>query len=203
MDIKKLLEQLGKGEITPEQFAEEVENHTKNMIPRDRFNEKNEEVKRLKLEVDNRDKQLEEVGKKAKGNEELEAAISKLKEDNKVAQEQYEKEIAGLKFNSALEQTLLTSKARNTATVKALLDMDTIKLNDDGSLMGLSEQLEKIQESDAYLFDLDGGQSGNTGSTGTTYVAGSSQKGNTPPPPPNAYDRGAERARKMFSKEEN
>lgn len=203
MDIKQLLEKLANGELTSEQVAEAVESHTKNMIPRERYNEKNAEVKRLEGEVKTRDEQLEQVGKQAKGNEELEAAISKLKEDNKAAQEQYEKEIAGLKFNSALEQSLLTSKARNAATVKALLDMDTIKLNDDGSLMGLSEQLEKIQASDAYLFDLDGGQSGNTGSTGTTYVAGSSQKGNTPPPPPNAYDRGAERARKMFSKEEN
>jgi hypothetical protein len=203
MDIKKLLEQLGKGEITHEQFAETVENHTKNMVPRDRLNEKIAEVKRLEGEVETRDDQLEEVGKKAKGNEELENTLKQLKQENQQSKEQYEKEIAGLKFNAALDQTLLTAKARNSTAVKALLDMDTIKLNDDGSLMGLSEQLEKIQASDAYLFDLDGGQSGNTGSTGTTYVAGSSQKGNTPPPPPNAYDRGAERARKMFSKEEN
>lgn len=203
MDIKELLEKLGKGEMTHEEFSKAVEEQTQNMVPRDRLNEKIAEVKQLKKDVETRDNQLEEIGKKAKGNEELETTITQLKQENQTAKDAYEKEIAGLKFNSALEQSLLTSKARNTATVKALLDMDTIKLNDDGSLMGLSEQLEKIQASDAYLFNLDGGQSGTTGSTGTTYVAGSSQKGNTPPPPPNAYDRGAERARKMFSKEEN
>jgi copper chaperone CopZ len=56
-------------------------------------------------------------------------------------------------LDNEIEKELIKRKARNPKAVKALLDNDTIKLEEDDSVVGLSEQLDKLQESDDYLFE--------------------------------------------------
>ena len=74
---------------------------------------------------------------------------------NKVTE--YETEIAKLKdeaakkdFNYRLEAALKGSKAKNLKALKALLDMDKVKLEGD-KFTGLEEQLTALKESDASL----------------------------------------------------
>jgi hypothetical protein len=63
---------------------------------------------------------------------------------------------------------LVEAKAKNPKLARAALDMSLIKL-DGEKLLGLSEQLESLKKSDAYLFDIeedkggDGGARVNTG----------------------------------------
>jgi hypothetical protein len=59
------------------------------------------------------------------------------------------------KADHALEGALTGAKAKNAKAVRALLDQAAMKLNDDGSILGLKEQLEKVQSENAYLFDGD------------------------------------------------
>ena len=42
--------------------------------------------------------------------------------------------------------------AKNTKAVLALLDLDKVSVDEDGQLFGISEQLEELQKTDAYLF---------------------------------------------------
>ncbi|MED3974602.1 phage scaffolding protein [Priestia megaterium] len=186
MDIKLLLEALGEGKKTIDEVIEAINESQKDTVPYARFNEKVQEVNKLKKEVKTRDEQLQTLGTQAQGNEELTNTINQLKQENQTAKEQYEAEIAGLKFNSALDKTLLTAKARNPKAVKALLDMETIKLDGD-SLLGVSEQLEKLQETDSYLFDVQQQQQDPGG-----YNPGSGQKTN---PQPGQGEEGYEAAR--------
>jgi predicted nucleic acid-binding Zn-ribbon protein len=83
-------------------------------------------------------------------------AIQAAADDYKAKFEQAQKEAAAnlsaLKFDHALESALSGAKSKNTKAVQALLDKNALKLNDDGSIIGLNEQLEKIKAENDYLF---------------------------------------------------
>jgi chromosome segregation ATPase len=108
----------------------------------------------LKTQLDDRDKQLEELGKRAKDNEELTAEIERLKDENKKATKELQDKLDQQAFDFALEKTLAAQKARNPKAVKALLNTEAIKLDGD-KLLGLEEQLTALKESDGYLFGED------------------------------------------------
>ena len=63
-------------------------------------------------------------------------------------------QISEMKFDYALTAALTGAKARNSKAVKALLDMDGLKLN-DGKIIGLDEQLSQIKEENGFLFESD------------------------------------------------
>lgn len=64
----------------------------------------------------------------------------------------YQTEISGLKLSNAIDASLFNAKVRDTVSVKAHLNMDAIKMSEDGGVLGLNEQLEKIKTEKAYLF---------------------------------------------------
>ncbi|MBN6889907.1 archaellum component FlaC [Cytobacillus horneckiae] len=120
---------------------------------------KADEVDGLKTQIDDykkqlkdRDNQLKDLGDKAKGNEDLTAEIDRLKQANKDTQTEYEGKLQKQVFDHKLENTLAGAKVKNTKALRALLDMDTIKLDGD-KLLGLDDQLKALQESDGYLFE--------------------------------------------------
>lgn len=63
--------------------------------------------------------------------------------------------LSKIKFDHALESALAGAKAKNVKAVSALLDPAGLKLNDDGSIIGLNEQLTKIKTENDFLFDSD------------------------------------------------
>ena len=85
-----------------------------------------------------------------------------------------DKQISQMKFDYALSAALTGAKAKNTKAVKALLDMDGLKFNDnDGKIVGLDEQLAQIKTDNDYLFESDGpapefvkGTNGGSGNVG-------------------------------------
>lgn len=147
---------LGMG-LTEEQADKVMAAHREvltGFIPKARFDEINEEKKELKNQLDDRDKQLQELKVKAAGNEELTAKITELEELNKQTKEEYENKIAALRKETAIELALKDAKARNIKAVKALLDLEKVSLDGD-NLIGLDEQLKRLKESDPYLFGED------------------------------------------------
>lgn len=143
-------------------------------IPRQKFNEKDQEAKDLKKQLGERDQQLKDLEGKAAGNEELQKQLQELQEANKKTTEEWESKAAKMQLDFALDKALTEAKAKNSKAVLALLDMEKIKMDGD-QLLGLKEQLEGIQKSDAYLFG--GEQTPPVG--GPTNPPGGG--GNTPP----------------------
>ncbi|MER2171926.1 MAG: phage scaffolding protein [Psychrobacillus psychrodurans] len=137
--------------LTPEQ-VDSVINGFGTMVPKSRLDDKIQEAKDYKSQLDARDKQLAELEPKAAGNEALLQQIQKLQEENKDAQTEYEKKLAETQRTFALDSALSGAKVKNLKAVKALLDADKIKLDGD-KLSGLDEQLEALKTSDAYLFE--------------------------------------------------
>ncbi|MDF2790814.1 MAG: hypothetical protein K0S80_3915 [Neobacillus sp.] len=152
--MKELLEKLSKGETTIEDVLKAIDEADKEKVPRSRLNDKIEEVKELTNQLKERDTQLEELGKKAKGNEELLTQINELKEANKTTATEYQQKLEKQAFDFTLEKAISSAQAKNPKAVKALLDLDKIKL-DGESLIGLEDQLTALKTSDGYLFGED------------------------------------------------
>jgi len=123
-----------------------------NWIPKEKFDVKNQEVKDLQEQLNNRDEQLEELKKiDAEG---LQAKIDELQQANEQTKTEYEEKLQQQAFEHKLHDVLKDSGVRNVKAVKALLDVESIKLDGD-KLLGLDGQLEALKESDEYLFQSD------------------------------------------------
>lgn len=124
-----------------------------NFVPKTRFNEVNEENKGLKAQISDRDKQLEGLKKTSGDNAELMKQIEQLQNDNKAQNEAHSAEIAKIRLDNAIDTALTAAGAKNNKAVRAMLAMDGVKLDADGKLSGLSEQLDAVKKSDSYLFN--------------------------------------------------
>ncbi len=113
------------------------------------------EVKNLKAQINDRDTQLETLKASAGDNETLKQQIADLQNENTKAKETHESELNQLKVDFAVEKALTGAKARNVKAVKALLDLSDAKLDKEGNVKGLSEQIEKLTSGDdtKFLFD--------------------------------------------------
>lgn len=119
---------------------------------------------------------LKEANKQIESFKEMDIeTIKKSAEDYKQKYEQVEqekaKEIADLKKEKAIDLALINAKAKNIKSVKANLDLENIKLDGD-KLLGFDDQVQALQKSDAYLFDIeekiDVGNDGENGNTKET-----------------------------------
>lgn len=152
--MKELLEKLSKNETTVDEVLKALDESDKEKVPRSRLNDKIAEVKELEKQLKDRDTQLEDLSKKAAGNEDLIKQINDLQDANKQTAADYQAKLDKQAFDFSLEKALADAKAKNPKAVKALLNAEAIKLDGD-KLLGLEEQLKALQESDSYLFGAD------------------------------------------------
>lgn len=101
--------------------------------------------------------ELSEAKKKLKGFEGVDVAeLTKerdgLKEQIETLKGDNAKALYDIKLEHAISTELTKAGARNSKAVKALLNMEGVKLEDD-KLVGLSEQLEQLKTDSGYLFD--------------------------------------------------
>ena len=106
------------------------------------------EVEGLKTQVGDRDKQLETLKASAGDNADLKKQIEDLQTENATAKANHESELNQLKIDFAVEKALTGAKAKNIKAVKALLELDDAKLDKDGNVKGLAEQIEKLTSGD-------------------------------------------------------
>lgn len=113
------------------------------------------EVSGLKTQVSDRDKQLETLKASAGDNEALTKQIADLQAENTKAKETHESEMNQLKVDFAVEKALTGAKAKNIKAVRALLDLTDAKLDKEGNVKGLQEQIDKLVAADdtKFLFD--------------------------------------------------
>ena len=146
--LKKLL-----GELYTEEIAAKIGDkelavvNDGSWIPRAKYYEKDQEVKELTKLLEARDEQLKGLEAKAADSEELKQALAAAQEENKKSAEEWFVKVAKMKMEFALERALFAAKAKNAKAVRALLDMEQIKL-DGEQLLGLEDQLKSIRESD-------------------------------------------------------
>jgi len=158
--LKELLKKAGIPEDKLDSTINDINKELpKYFIPKDKYNEVAEAKKKLESDIAERDKQLEDLKKAAGSNEELKAQIEQLQAENQKAAEEWQAKMSQMQLDFAIEKALAAAKAKNAKAVKALLDLEKVKL-DGEQLLGLDDQLKTLKETDPYLF----GESGKVGS---------------------------------------
>lgn len=137
--------------LTEEQ-AKKVLEAVKEYVPKTQLAEVEQERDNLKATIAERDTQLETLKKSSGDNAALQQQIADLQKANEEQQKSHDAEITQLRLDNAVEAALLTAGAKNVKAVRALMDADKLKLEKDGTVSGLSEQIKAIQKSDDYLF---------------------------------------------------
>lgn len=139
--------------LSDEQIEKVVEDYGKNYVSKGQFNQKNEESKTLKGELDNYKNEIDKLKKDNKDNQSLAEQIDALKNQATEREKTYKAQAKQMQVNNLVELALIKNKAKNTTAAKALLkDLDKAEIV-DGDIKGLSEQIEALKKSDAYLFD--------------------------------------------------
>ena len=144
---------LGIDEDTAKKLETASQEELKGYIPKARFDEVNNEKKKLELDVRDRDGQLETLKNSTGDVEAMKKQIEDLQKANKDAADAHAAEIKQMKIDSAVESAITGAKGKNAKAIKALLNLENAELADDGTIKGLAEQIAAIQKSDSYLFD--------------------------------------------------
>ncbi|ULQ49050.1 phage scaffolding protein [Liquorilactobacillus nagelii] len=149
---REFLKDLGiEGDNLEKIMAEYGKSHTESTDLQKKVADLTEQNGSLQSQIDDRDKQLTEIKRSAGDNEELKSKIKALQDANKQAAEDYQTKLAEQSKESKIELALRDVKAKNPKAVKALLDLNKVSVDGD-NLIGFNEQIEKIKETDAYLF---------------------------------------------------
>ncbi|APX72708.1 phage scaffolding protein [Companilactobacillus allii] len=133
----------------------DIENTKKSLGDVDSIKQENES---LKIQLTERDKDMKALKKQAGDNEKLSNKYTELQGKYKTDTENLNAQLSITKLNGALDSALNSAKVRNPKAIRGLLNMDNIKLNDQGELVGVSDQLDSLKKSDGYLFDEGNGQ---------------------------------------------
>lgn len=113
------------------------------------------EIAGLNTQVKDRDAQLETLKASTGDAEAMKQQIITLQAENATAKQTHESEMNQLKIDFAVEKALTGASAKNVKAVKALLDLEDAKLDKDGNVKGLQEQIDKLTagEDTKFLFD--------------------------------------------------
>ena len=106
----------------------------------------------FKSQVDESNKQLDELKGKVKDNDEAQKQIADLQSQLKDSETKAQAELLSVKKNNAINNALRDAHVRDNKAIMPFLDTDAIKYNDDG-LTGLKGQIEELQKSKAFLFE--------------------------------------------------
>lgn len=143
---RKFLEDLG---LTKEQIDSVMAENGKDIeAEKEKLKASTTELEEIKNQLKEANTTIEDLKKNNKDNETLQNTIK----EHETTIENLKKEAETKDFNYALDTALKESKCKNTKAIKALLNMEGIKLN-EGKFEGLEEQLKTLKESDSYLFE--------------------------------------------------
>ncbi|TDM49993.1 hypothetical protein ETI06_05835 [Macrococcoides goetzii] len=158
------------------------------------------EVKSYKEQVADRDNQLDEIKTKVGDEEGLKATIEALKEANKQKDSAHQDLVNQVKLDYEIKLALNEAGAKNERAVKALIDLDTVKINEDGQLIGLNEQLTNLKSTDDYLFNATNVNNVDDSQNDSQQLNPGGQQGNNGKEP-DLTEVGKSHAKRLFNKE--
>lgn len=151
---KEQLITLGVSEELATKIAGESKKELESYIEKSKYSELEAEKNQLTESQKTLAKQLEEVKKNSGDNAELKKQIEEMQNTNKAKEKEYKDNLAKIKLDNAVEIALMSSGAKNSKAVKALLNLEKAVLGEDGKITGLEEQIKalKTAEDSSFLF---------------------------------------------------
>lgn len=130
-------------------------------IPKDKFDDVNIEKNEYKGQIDDLNKELGKLKKQVKDDDEVTKKIGELEKEI----ENKEKEMESLRKTNAIKFEVLKANPKDVNDILPHIDNEVVKI-EDGEVIGLKEQIEKLKEEKTYLFKEDapagtGGSKGN------------------------------------------
>ncbi len=146
--LKEMLKGIEGAQELEQKIAGEIK---RSYITKQDYNIAVQAKKDLEGQIAQRDADIVELKKSAGNNTEQQYADlqKKYKQDTEALQ----KRLNESRKHNAVDVAIMQAKGKNTKAIKALIDMDSITLKEDGTLQGLD--LERIKKSDSYLFDIE------------------------------------------------
>jgi len=106
----------------------------------------------LKSQLEDVNGQLSEAQKNSKKGSELQGQLKDLQKQFEDSKAKAEEQLQATKKDYEIAAALSKAGAKNDKAVKALLDTEKVNFDDDGKLIGLSEQLEAVKKDNDFLF---------------------------------------------------
>lgn len=177
---KQKLQEMG---LTEEQIKNVLDALKKGYVDKATLEQKTAEIKNLTEQVKERDTQIESLKKFEGDNSELQAKIKEMETTNKTKADEYTQTLLQERKKSAVRFALLEDeggKPFDVAMVAGMFNLDTINLNEDGTIAnGFKEQNETLRKDKAFLFNTVQGQQ----NQGTKRVGNTPADGQKNPPP--------------------
>lgn len=126
----------------------------------DKLTATEKERDQLQEQLKERDKDLAKLQKQSKDNEEVSTQLADLKLKYDESSKQWDAERAQMKLDSAVDSMLSQTKARDKDVLKQLLNVDSLKLTDDGKVDGLDDQIKQLETDKPFLFEGEKSQGG-------------------------------------------
>ena len=106
----------------------------------------------LKSQLEDVNGQLSEAQKNSKKGSELQGQLKDLQQQFEDSKAKAEEQLQATKKDYEIAAALSKAGAKNDKAVKALLDTEKVNFDDNGKLIGLSEQLEAVKKDNDFLF---------------------------------------------------
>ena len=106
----------------------------------------------LKSQLEDVNGQLSEAQKNSKKGSELQGQLKDLQKQFEDSKAKAEEQLQATKKDYEIAAALSKAGAKNDKAVKALLDTEKVNFDDNGKLIGLSEQLEAVKKDNDFLF---------------------------------------------------
>lgn len=106
----------------------------------------------LKSQLEDVNGQLSEAQKNSKKGSELQGQLKDLQKQFDDSEAKAEEQLQATKKDYEIAAALSKAGAKNDKAVKALLDTEKVNFDDNGKLIGLSEQLEAVKKDNDFLF---------------------------------------------------
>lgn len=114
----------------------------------------------LKTQVDDVTNKLTDAQKTAEKGSELEKQITDLQTQLADSKTEADKQLAATKKSYEIEAALNGAGSLNNKAVMALIDADKVSFDDNGKLIGLSEQLDAVKKDNGFMFKTEPAEPG-------------------------------------------
>ncbi len=128
-------------ETEVDKLVELMTSELEGFVPKSEFEEVVSENQRLLAEVSEKDTLIED--------------FSRLKEESLLKVNEHLALVDKLKIDSAIDLAISRAGGKNLKAIKALINLEEITVDENGNILGLDEQIEKllVDESTKFLFE--------------------------------------------------
>lgn len=110
------------------------------------------EYNNVKTQLKTANETIETLKENNKNNEDLQTQIRKHEDTIETLKTNHAKELLTIKKDSAIRDLLTSNNAKYPDLLKEKFDLEKILINEDGTITGLTEQLDSIKTSYADMF---------------------------------------------------